>query len=89
MSMTSHPLAFGTIEHTERAGELTAPQRATHYMQWHLAAYGAPAPHDEVLAQLRARHGMTKRRAENLLNSMAGNGQITKQGEGWSAATGV
>lgn len=22
MSMTSHPLAFGTIEHTERAGEL-------------------------------------------------------------------
>lgn len=68
---------------------MTAPQRATHYMQWHLAAYGAPAPHDEVLAQLRARHGMTKRRAENLLNSMAGNGQITKQGEGWSAATGV
>ena len=22
MSMTSHPLAFGSIEHTERAGEL-------------------------------------------------------------------
>ena len=22
MSMTSHPVAFGTIEHTERAGEL-------------------------------------------------------------------
>lgn len=22
MSMTSHPLAFGTIEHTEKAGEL-------------------------------------------------------------------
>lgn len=24
MSMTSHPVAFGTIEHTERAGELLA-----------------------------------------------------------------
>ena len=24
MSMTSHPVAFGTIEHTEKAGELLA-----------------------------------------------------------------
>lgn len=64
---------------------MTPAQRAIHYMQWHQAAYGAAAPHSEVVGQLRSRHGMSKRRAENLLESMVGNGQITKQGEGYAA----
>ena len=39
---------------------MTAENRALHYMRWHVAAYGAPAPMDEIAAGLYDSHGMTE-----------------------------
>jgi len=78
-----------SIADRQQQDTMTAPDRAMHYMDWHCAAYGSAAPHDEVVSQLRARHGMTTKRAENLLSSMEGNGQITKHGDGWITTEGM
>lgn len=62
MSMTSHPVAFGTIEHTERAGELLAEMvkanevlaREAH--TWWTAARDAAKAERESCAQRVALH---------------------------------
>ena len=56
MSMTSHPVAFGTIEHTERAGELLG-------LLWQ-EVLRLQCDMKDVRAELQhARDGLTKGRA--------------------------
>ena len=55
---------------------MTAESRAIHYIRWHAAAYGAPAPMDEIAAQLRGRHGLTETQSHDLLVKLRNAGQI-------------
>ena len=57
MSMTSHPVAFGTIEHTEKAGELLAELAAA--TRWRSVEAEQP------------RNGQAKRTAELCLSAWA------------------
>lgn len=50
MSMTSHPVAFGTIEHTEKAGELLAELAAA--TRWRSVEAEQPRNGQEVLATI-------------------------------------
>lgn len=47
-----------------------------HYANWHAAAYGAPAPKEEVVAKLIVRHGLKSQDAISLLADMDARGQI-------------
>jgi hypothetical protein len=54
---------------------MTAENRALHYMRWHVAAYGAPAPMDEIAAGLYDSHGMTETQSHDLLVRMRKDGK--------------
>ena len=62
MSMTSHPVAFGTIEHTEKAGEMLAELVKAHEAlareahTWWTAARDAPAAERARCARRVALH---------------------------------
>ena len=70
---------------------MTAEGRALHYIRWHAAAYGAPAPMDEIADQLHKRHGLTETQSCDLLVRMQRSGQIAyTEGttlEGWHEVT--
>lgn len=55
---------------------MSAQERALHYIRWHSAAYGAPAPEDEIADQLHKRHGMTETQTHALLVGMRNAGKI-------------
>ena len=64
--------------------EKDTPQgRVLHYAHWHIAAYGAHAPKEEVVAQLMVRHGMKSQEAINFLDDMEARGQIELRDVGW------
>lgn len=54
----------------------TPEGRVMHYSNWHIAAYGAPAPREEIVAQLIVRHGLKTEQALDLLSDMDARGQI-------------
>lgn len=70
---------------------MTVEDRVLHYIGWHAIAYGAPAPTDEIVAQLHGKHGLTEAQASEVIESMRKAGRIAyREGVftegGWRAA---
>jgi hypothetical protein len=55
---------------------MTPEERVKHYIGWHVAAYGAPAPEDEIVGQLVQRHGMNDTQATYFILEMLQNQEI-------------
>lgn len=58
------------------ASQRSAEDRVLHYVRWHAAAYGAPAPTDELVSQLRERLGLDDTQGADVLERMRAAGSI-------------
>lgn len=55
---------------------MSAEDRVLHYVRWHAAAYGAPAPTDELVSQLRELLGLGDTQGADVLERMRVAGSI-------------